>query len=813
MAQIASILINLVVLHSLPHCETAAGINWFGNKKHDIRATLFDQTYDTDIQFQNIIRTFNSTSYEKVLKFVARGSHFDIYLRKQPIFHNEMKIIHQGSSDAYVDIPVFYVGFNYDVSLAVVHGRFHNNNFKGRLNWNSLTVEIDCPNATDIDKNNHLKYVYSCKIKFYKTKDTNANNDYSFCKETHSNIIAKVLPQKWNNVKKNTYTQYHRHRRSLKMQRSCKVHLIADHLYFKYVGNMNIGSTVEAMSSSVGQADVIFRSTDFDGDGYGDNIGFVVGNITIYSDPHEPGYKLQDESLDAEPYLKAFSKYDFTSYCLGVAFTYRDFSGTVGLAWRAIANQRITSGGICEDREDGMSYNSLLVSQLNGGEFFPGYKSAFALTHEFGHSFGSDHDGINDPNCSPKSKRGKFIMHEFVISGNEPNNVLFSSCSIQNMNPVIVKKGFCLKTDRGPVCGNAIREDGEECDCGTSGTCRYVDPCCIPSDINNSVDIPCTFGHNKTKTCSPKHSPCCSEDCVPIRSSKRQICRPKTDCSHESYCDGVGSSCPASVNLPDGKPCNGERKICESGKCLTSICEWLKLNDCQCASKLLFCHVCCKEYNASEDECAPVGSFAVAPKYSTNVRIQMGHGCNGDKGYCDKTHVCIMDRLDDVLDIFASNTFQEDIDRWLEKHWFYVVGGFIIILVIVVIFVVTFKRHHDSHVEALRVAKLTIVLAETLRQKRIYLKKLESFRNKMERKIQQIMHGKRIDLTEAVGRLSLLFPTAPMPLLSETAKCSADEEAAVRILLIRGFCLQGFCVSVLDNPKPCFLQTEANETP
>ncbi|XP_041351465.1 disintegrin and metalloproteinase domain-containing protein 10-like [Gigantopelta aegis] len=405
----------------------------------------------------------------------------------------------------------------------------------------------------------------------------------------------------------------------------------------------------------------------------------------------------------------------------------------------------------------------------------------------------------------------------FQFTGSKPNNKLLSPCSIESMNPVIVNKGLrCLKTDIGPVCGNAIIEDGEECDCGTSGTCRYVDPCCIPSDVNNSVDIPCTFGHNKTKTCSPKLSPCCSDDCVPISTSRKQTCLRRSDCTRASYCDGVSSSCPAPVNLPDGKPCNGGRQICESGKCSKSICELLKLKDCQCTSKPLYCHVCCKEYNASKDECAPVGHFEGAPKYSVNLRTEKGYGCNANTGFCDHKHVCIMKSLDTVLDIvdtFLSSRFQRDIDDWIKHHVSYVFGGILCSLAIVIIFVTTYKRHRDSHVEALRVGRLTIAFDEAMLQKVIYCKTLETFQKKIDCRIQQVMFGKGKEFVEAVGRLSLFFPTASVPLLLETAKCSANEEAAVRILLIRGFPMRGFCVSAVDDQSHCLLQMEPTRTP
>ncbi|XP_041354185.1 disintegrin and metalloproteinase domain-containing protein 10-like [Gigantopelta aegis] len=837
MTNSASILINIIVLRSLSHCETVESINtkWFSDKNNDKNKLINeiwlqnkqpnnlkpDRIFETDIQFQNIIRRFNNIRYEKTLKFWAFCSHFNIYLKKQQLFHSKMTINHQSGTATYIDIPIFYVGFNYDNSLTVVHGRFHSNNFKGRLSWNNFTVEISCPNDKLIDIDNHVKYIFSCKIYTFKIIDTNVTDPDNCQEEKYQNVLHKSLSRNWDHLKKNTQIQNRRHRRSLGKSTSCNIHLIADHLYFKHVGSMNYGSTVEAMTTSVFEADTIFRSTDFDGDGYGDNIGFVVGNITIYSDPHEPGYQLQDEDLTVHHYLNRFSEYDFSSHCLGVGFTYRDFeNGVVGLAWVANSNPLGHSGGVCEERVSDTnnkpySFNTLVLSQLNAGKFYPGYKAALALTHELGHSFGSLHDNVNKTACVPNNEYGNYVMYPYVISGLKPNNRKFSACSIQNMYPVIVKKGvLCLKTDKGPICGNGIREDGEECDCGTTGTCRYVDPCCIASDVSNSLDRPCTFGHNKTKTCSPKLSPCCSEDCLPIRSSRKQTCLRKSDCTRSSYCDGVSSSCPAPVNLPDGKPCNGGRQICESGKCLTSICEWLKLKDCQCTSKPLYCHVCCKEYNASEDECAPVGSFADAPIYSRNLRTEKRHRCNANKGFCNDKHVCIMGNVDtvlNILDTFLSSSFQHDIISWFRNYWSRVCGGVLVIFAIIMVFVITYKRQSDSHVEAIRVGRLNTALTNTMRQKRIYSKKLERIKKKFEQRIKEIMFGKRMDIAEAVGRLSLLFPTAPLPLLLKVANCSSNEELAVRILLIRGYSMRRFRVSVPDNSsRVCFVNKAIN---
>ena len=825
----ASIILKLIVLRSLSHCETVGNTNvkWF-SKKYDknkvIRETMFqnkqhnilkpDRISQTDIQFYNIVRTFNNISYEKHLKFWAFSSHFNIYLKKQQLFHHTTTINDQPLNDTYMDIPSFFVGFIYDATLSVVHGRFHRKNFRGWFIRDNVTIEIRCPKV----KNTNENHVYTCKVSTFKIRQLNITDDRNCPEINRQNMFAKALPHSWKRPKKNMRVQSRRHKRALRESTSCSIHIIADHLYFKHVGGMNYGSTVEAMMTSVSEADAIFRSTDFDGDGYGDNIGFIVGNITIYSDPHEPDYKLQDEDLTVHHYLNRFSEYDFSSYCLGVAFTYRDFeNGVVGLAWVANSNPLGRSGGICEERvadtnNKPYSFNTLILSQFNGGAFYPSYTTALALTHELGHSFGSPHDNLDETFCTPNDEFGNYVMYPYVISGRRPNNRKFSPCSIQGMHPVIVKKGIqCLKADTGPICGNGIREDGEQCDCGTSGICQYVDPCCIPSDIKNSTDKPCTFGHNKTKTCSPKYSPCCSEECVPINSNKKRICRPETDCTRASYCDGASARCPFSVLLPDGTACNGGRKICESGLCLKSICEQLQLEDCQCDSKPLYCYLCCKEYSANKVTCEPVGTFAHAPNDSLNLRTQKGYRCNANKGYCDDKHVCVMERLDDIqmiLHTFLSSGFQQDIVRWFRNYWSDIFGGFVIIMTIVVIFFITYRRNSDRHIEALRAAKLTTALSKTLRQKLIYVQRLENFENKIEQKINDIMLGERMDFTEAVGRLFLLFPTAPIPLILNIVKCSATEESAVRMLLIRGYPMKEMRVLVPKNSIHCLFQTD-----
>lgn len=56
---------------------------------------------------------------------------------------------------------------------------------------------------------------------------------------------------------------------------------------------------------------MIFWSIDFNGNGYGDNIGFEIFNIIVFIDFNYSGYYMLDLNLDVNDYLIMFFKYDF----------------------------------------------------------------------------------------------------------------------------------------------------------------------------------------------------------------------------------------------------------------------------------------------------------------------------------------------------------------------------------------------------------------------------------------------------------------------------------------------------------------------
>jgi len=89
-----------------------------------------------------------------------------------------------------------------------------------------------------------------------------------------------------------------------------------------------------------------------------------------------------------------------------------------------------------------------------------------------------------------------------------------------------------------PGCGDAVLQDGEDCDPGLTST-----PCC---------DAHCHF------------------------QPAGQVCRdPGSSCLAAAVCDGASADCPAEQPLPDGTPCSPGSdpcllEVCSAGACVTA---------------------------------------------------------------------------------------------------------------------------------------------------------------------------------------------------------------------------------------------------
>ncbi|ODM97864.1 Disintegrin and metalloproteinase domain-containing protein 10 [Orchesella cincta] len=253
----------------------------------------------------------------------------------------------------------------------------------------------------------------------------------------------------------------------------------------------------------VDQISWIFRSTDWNNDGKPDNIGVKIVTMTLgwipYKQELPEHYDTPKLALD---YLKIFARMNFSSCCLGVGFTNRQFLN--GLDGISFAASRKAHGGICDHRNplEGFmrSMNIILISArgLDGSQLSM-YHITKALTHELGHAFGANlHDNEHkahgcwgfqpgeytekQPASTPKL--GRYIM--WPKSSGDPNskplsnNLRFSTCSKNEIALVINERRQlknCFIPDYNPFCGNGVVEGLEECDCGSVLDCAKQ-KCC-----------------------------------------------------------------------------------------------------------------------------------------------------------------------------------------------------------------------------------------------------------------------------------------------------------------------------------------------
>ncbi|XP_075550180.1 disintegrin and metalloproteinase domain-containing protein 10-like [Dermacentor variabilis] len=214
-------------------------------------------------------------------------------------------------------------------------------------------------------------------------------------------------------------------------------------------------------------------------------------------------------------------------------------------------------------------------------------------------------------------------------------------------------------------CGNNVREDKEECDCGyEEHDCR--DQCCFAR--KNSVGAPgCTLRPNKL--CSPSTGSCCTEDCHFLNTNHR--CANVTQCTHESFCDSVGAHCPEPLALPNLTECNHGTQVCRKGRCEGSICEKFGYEDCQqlstgAHSSAEMCLVSCKRIGTDGpclDTCKEPALLSLCGK-----RREAGAACNQNRGYCDVFHRCrIVDEngpLARLQQLLVPNRVRELIKRY-----------------------------------------------------------------------------------------------------------------------------------------------------
>ncbi|KAJ3066635.1 hypothetical protein HDU98_010067 [Podochytrium sp. JEL0797] len=221
----------------------------------------------------------------------------------------------------------------------------------------------------------------------------------------------------------------------------------------------------------------------------------------------------------------------------------------VGIAWLQTLCQQgsntqadVTTGGT--DYVSGTAVSSIVPVEWK------------VVAHEVGHNFGAIHDctaatcpgaGTVCCACSPTCDcGGQYLMHptDNAISSN------FSACSVKDICNTLQdpSRYSCLQPPGAlqalttNICGNGVKEAGEDCDCG-GPDCGKTDPCC-----NGAT---CKF--TPFSVCDDTNDDCCTQCQYKAQGA---VCRTSTGvCDYAEVCTGDSGDCPVNLFAPNGQTC------------------------------------------------------------------------------------------------------------------------------------------------------------------------------------------------------------------------------------------------------------------
>jgi disintegrin and metalloproteinase domain-containing protein 17 len=488
------------------------------------------------------------------------------------------------------------------------------------------------------------------KYLIYRSSDINSNVmpnglfNQTVCKPKYINQTMDEEQIKTEEEKKKTKRNIQDGTRSNTRTR-CALALVADHKFFKEIGNSNIKLTTAYLMNVIAGINSVYTRTVWNLYSYDDesnglntdqmsNYGFTIDKIIILKEATSFNgnnhYNNMNSSKSADQVLELFGEENWTKYCLAHLFTYQSFeNGVLGLAYVS-SPLKYSVGGICSS-----SLRSRYPRELSVNIGLSSYKSTslrqgrllqreaeLVTAHEFGHNWGSEHDPLK-PECAPGSKDGNYIMYPYANQGIERNNYYFSPCSINYISEVLKTKSHCFTGESLSYCGNDRVEANEECDAGPDGR-QGLDKCC---------DENCKL--RPTAQCSDSNHYCCENCRIAQAGFKCYSSSNYIECFDEhSFCDGINKECPSQAPKRQNTPCNShDSGQCDGrGRCL-SLCEQKDKSfyPCKCQTDEHKCMICCRHiFSNVSMECKPIhqlfGSIA-EPIYLSNGRACFDGHC------------------------------------------------------------------------------------------------------------------------------------------------------------------------------------------
>ncbi|XP_033728556.1 ADAM 17-like protease [Pecten maximus] len=485
-------------------------------------------------------------------------------------------------------------------------------------------------------KGDNSMIVYRTKHMIMPQPTDKTQGGASFCGAVHAdgapdNELDQDLLRR---MKDKDLNEHHRSKRAARTR--CRLMAVADYRFYSIIGGSNKYTTANYIVAVINRANAIFERTNFGGTGY----GFELEQLRLHEGYSSPGgfpYNVAVTNwADMAGLLSTFSEsVAFRDYCLVHLFTHQSLGNIYGMGYIA-GTSLSAAGGICSLSSSSggktYTYNTAVTTTSDAsGNTILSKMSELVTAHEFGHNWGSQHDQSGD--CTPSSLigNGKYLMYAYAVTGEDPNNDDFSTCSRTYISRVLsAKASNCFQEPTTTsLCGNGRIDSGEECDGGLLGKLG-LDTCC-------SNDCTLTL----TSVCTQTNYACCTTTCQRASTANNLLCAGggTGSCLKATYCDGTSLTCPTPAPKSDGTDCI-DQGSCSNGVCL-AYCEYRGKSSCVCNDVGNSCHRCCRTNG--------VCSVANSTLFLAKDRPCTYGYCDG-AGTCIKTEAGLADRFFALID-------------------------------------------------------------------------------------------------------------------------------------------------------------------